>query len=180
MRRSENLDEVCYPFIHEQGPLCDFEVLTDELCGNIGAAISLMPAEFADLRADLEALQPLAFHLNGSLRGRLAITEEDIAWACERLAVYRTEAEGRAKGFVLPRGEMPVPFLNLARSGAKKAIRQMVRIEEAGGDIPGVLPRFCNVLCNLFFAMILVINQRRGVDEVPFTSKSYGPSTRNG
>ena len=181
MQRSENLDEVCYPFIHEHGPLCDFEVITDELCGNIGAAISLMPKEFADLHADLQILQPLAFHLNGSLRGRLAITEADINWACDRLAVYREETQGRTDGgFVLPRGEMPVPFLNLARSGAKKAIRQMVRIEEAGGEIPEVLPRFCNALCNLFFAMILVINQRRDLDEVPFTSKSYGARTRKG
>ncbi|MFM9816532.1 UNVERIFIED_CONTAM: hypothetical protein K0B97_01125 [Spiribacter pallidus] len=180
MERSKNLDEVCYPFIHESGPLCDFEVITDELCGNIGAAISEMPSAFPDLRDDLEALQPMAFHLNGSLRGRLAITEADITWAVERLAAYRREADGRAKGFVLPRGELPVPFLNLARSGAKKAIRQMVRIEEAGGEIPPVLPRFCNLLCNLFFAMILVINQRRGIDEIPFESKSYGPRTRNG
>ena len=31
----------------------------------------------------------------------------------------------------------------------------------------------CNVLCNLFFAMTLTVNQRRGVMEVPFVSKSY-------
>ena len=179
MQRSADIDEVCYPFIHEPGPLCDFEVFTDELCGNIGAAVSTLPSDMADLRDDLAALQPLAFHLNGSIRGRLAITEADLDWAKERLAHYRAEAAGRAEGFVLPRGDLPVPFLDLARSGAKKAIRQMVRIEEAGIAVPAVLPRFCNLLCNLFFAMILVINQRRGVDEVAFTSKSYGPRTRS-
>ncbi|MEX0386932.1 hypothetical protein [Spiribacter onubensis] len=134
MRRSSDLDEVCYPFIHESGPLCDFEVITDELCGNIGAAISGAPADCKDIREDLAVLQPLAFHLNGSLRGRLAVTEEDLDWAKQRLADYRDEAAGRAAGFVLPRGEMPVPFLNLSRSGAKKAIRQMVRIEESGHE----------------------------------------------
>ncbi len=179
MRRSSDLDEVCYPFIHESGPLCDFEVITDELCGNIGAAISGAPADCKDIREDLAMLQPLAFHLNGSLRGRLAVTEEDLDWAKQRLADYRDEAAGRAAGFVLPRGEMPVPFLNLSRSGAKKAIRQMVRIEESGHEVPDVLPRFCNILCNLFFAMILVINQRRNTTEVPFVSKSYGPRTRS-
>ena len=30
------------------------------------------------------------------------------------------------------------------------------------------------VLCNLFFVMTLVVNQRRGVQEVGFVSKSYG------
>lgn len=178
MQRSADLDEVCYPFIHETGPLCDFEVFTDELCGNIGAAIATLPADMADLREDLEALQPLAFHLNGSIRGRLAISEADLDQAKARLAHYRGEAAGRAEGFVLPRGDLPVPFLNLARSGAKKAIRQMVRVEEAGVEVPEVLPRFCNILCNLFFAMILVINQRRDQTEVAFVSKSYGPRTR--
>jgi len=179
MQRSLDLDEVCYPFIHETSPLCDFEVITDELCGHIGAAISLTPDHAADIRADLEALQPLAFHLNGSIRGRLAITESDIDWAKARLGHYRSEADGRATGFVLPRGDMPVPFLNLARSGSKKAIRQVVRLEEANIAVPEVLPRLCNVLCNLFFAMILVINARRGLEEVTFTSKSYGPKTRS-
>ena len=180
MHRSRDLDEVCYPFIHETGPLCDFEVLTDELCGHIGAAISTLPAQMTDLHADLATLQPLAFHLNGSIRGRLAIREADLDWAKERLAYYREAAGDQAEGFVLPRGDLPVPFLNLARSGAKKAIRQMVRIEAeaADVDIPDVLPRFCNILCNLFFAMILVINRRRGETEVPFVSASYGPSTR--
>jgi ATP:cob(I)alamin adenosyltransferase len=179
MQRSNDLDEVCYPFIHETSPLCDFEVITDELCGNIGAALSNLPAAMDDLYADLDTLQPLAFHLNGSIRGRLAIEEADLTWARARLDTYRREADGRADGFVLPRGEVPVPYLNLARSGAKKAIRQMVGIEEAGIAVPAVLPRFCNILCNLFFAMILVINQRRGHREVAFVSKSYGPRTRS-
>ena len=179
MQRSADLDEVCYPFIHETSPLCDFEVITDELCGNIGAALSSLPAEMTDLHADLDTLQPLAFHLNGSIRGRLAIQEADLTWAKARLDHYRNEADGRADGFVLPRGDVPVPFLNLARSGAKKAIRQMVRIEEAGIEVPDVLPRFGNSLGNRFFAMIRVINQRRGDPEVAFVSKSYGPRTRN-
>ncbi len=177
MQRSQNWDEVCYPFIHESASLCDFEVITDELCGNIGAAVSLTPSDCADIRDDLATLQPLAFHLNGSLRGRLAIREADLDWAKERLAHYRQLNPEPIDQFVLPRGDWPVPFLNLSRSGAKKAIRAMVRVEQEGQTIPDVLPRFCNILCNLFFAMIGVINQRRGLDEVTFISKSYGAKT---
>jgi ATP:cob(I)alamin adenosyltransferase len=178
MQRSKEMDEVCYPFIHEVSPLCDFEVITDELCGNLGAAISMTSTQLADIRADLETLQPLAFHLNGSIRGRLAIIESDLDWAKSKLDDYRNAGANQLDGFVLPRGEMPVPFLNLSRSGAKKAIRQMVRLEEAGIEVPVVLPRFCNVLCNLLFAMIVVINQRHGLAETSFTSKSYGANTR--
>lgn len=51
----------------------------------------------------------------------------------------------------------------------------MVRVEEEGQKtVPDILPRMCNTLCNLFFLMTLAVNQRRGVEEVPFISKSYG------
>ncbi|WP_212525961.1 hypothetical protein [Actibacterium sp. MT2.3-13A] len=180
MKPGRDIDEICYPFICETSALCDFEVVTDELCGHIGAALSLLPDDMPDLAADLDRLQPLAFHVNGSIRGRLAIAETDIVWLKSRLAHYRAEVADGVDGFVLPRGDMPVPFLNLARSAAKKAIRLMVRIEEEGRAVPAELPRICNVMCNFLFTVILVINRRRGFDETPFVSKSYGrasPST---
>ena len=49
-----------------------------------------------------------------------------------------------------------------------------MRVEQEGRPVPDVLPRLCNVLCNLFFVMTLVVNLRRGVQEVGFVSKSYG------
>lgn len=175
MKPSRNLDEVCYPFIHETSVLCDFEVITDELCGHIGAAWSHLPASMLDIATDLDRLQPLAFHVNGSIRGRLAVTEDDITWLQSRLTHYRMEVVDRLKGFVLPRGTPPVPQLHLARSAAKKAIRAMVRVEQEGKTVPDVLPRLCNLMCNFLFTLTLVINQRRGLDEVPFISESYGP-----
>ncbi len=69
LKPGKNLDELCYPFIYETAYLCDYEVITDELCGHIGAVLADLPDEMADLRADLEQLQPLAFHLNGSVHG---------------------------------------------------------------------------------------------------------------
>ncbi len=175
MKLSKNWDEVCYPFIHQTSYLCDFEVTTDELCALIGSAIAAMPDDMQDMRQDLETLQPLAFHINGSIRGRLAVTEDDQQWLLGRLQHYRTEVGEREHIFVLPRGTAPVPQLHQARSAAKKAIRCMVRVEEEGQKtVPDILPRMCNTLCNLFFLMTLAVNQRRGVEAVPFISKSYG------
>lgn len=174
MSRDHHLDELCYPFIYETGWLCDFEVVTDELCGLIGAVLSILTEEMPDIAEDLAALQPLVFHINGSIRGRLAVEEHNIAWLHGRLKHYRHEVAGRIEGFVLPRGAMPVFMLHLARSAAKKAIRLMVRVEQGGIAVPPVLPRLCNLMCNFFFALCLVINHRRGLQEVPFISKSYG------
>ncbi len=173
MKPSKNRGELCYPFIHETSCLCDFEMITDELCALIGMAYSAMPPEMADVAADLDQLQPLAFHVNGSIRGKLAVEEADVQWALSRLWHYQAELGERQHTFILPRGTTPVPQLHLARSCAKKAIRALVRVEQEGRTIPDVLPRMCNVMCNLFFLMTLVVNRRRGLEEVPFTSKSY-------
>ena len=61
LKLSKNFDEVCYPFIQETSALCDFEVITDELCGIIGAVLAYLPQNMPDIAADLEQLQPLAF-----------------------------------------------------------------------------------------------------------------------
>ncbi len=174
IKSSRDLDELCYPFIHETSSLCDFEVVTDELCTLIGMALSETPVDMPDLAADLDRLQPLAFHLNGSIRGRLAIEESDLDWLRARLHHYRDEVADRLQGFVLPRGSAPVPQLHQARSTAKKAIRALVRVDQEGKEVPAILPRFCNLVCNFFFMLTLVINKRRGLTEAPFVSKSYG------
>ncbi|MDR1889087.1 MAG: hypothetical protein LBQ81_06910 [Zoogloeaceae bacterium] len=181
MQRSKNPDELCYSFIYEPSILCDYEVVTDELCSLIGGAFSLLHGEGGiktdDIAADLDRLQPLAFHLNGSIRGRMAVEEADIIWLQGRLSHYYAEI-GPFKGFVLPRGDTPVPQLNQARSAAKKAIRLMVRVEEEGRAVPPELPRLANLMCNFLFALTQVINRRRGFEETPFVSKSYSLGKR--
>lgn len=47
----KNFDEMCYPFMYESLSLCDFEVITDELCGHIGAIISHLPDNMPDIAA---------------------------------------------------------------------------------------------------------------------------------
>lgn len=175
MKHSRDFDENCYPFIYEDGALCDFEVFTDELCGHLGAALSLLEdADGQDIRDDLALIQPLAFHANGSVRGRLAISEADIDWLKARLAHWRSQPGGQCAGFVVPRGAQPVPALHLGRSACKKAIRALVRVEQEGISVPMVVPRWLNLLCNVLFVLTLVINQRRGLAETTFVSLSYG------
>ena len=174
LKPSKNIDELCYPFIYETSYLCDYEVATDELCSHIGVVLALLPKQFNDIAKDLERLQPLAYHLNGSIRGKLAVEETDIAWLQKRLNHYKQEAKGRVDSFVLPQGPLPVPQLNLSRSAAKKAIRLMVRLDQEGVIVPDILHRFCNMMCNFFYILTLVINKRQDIDEIPFISKSYG------
>ncbi len=76
LKASGNVGEISYPFIFEDSPLCDFEILTDELCTYTGLAISQVTN--TEVRESLERLQPKIFHLNGSIRGKCGIFEDDV------------------------------------------------------------------------------------------------------
>ncbi len=173
LKPSSDKDELCYPFIFETSYLCDYEIITDELCSHIGIIIDMLPGRFKDLEQDLNHLQPLIYHLNGSLRGRLAVDETDLTWLRERYHHYQALTDGAVKGFVLPRGPAVVGALHLARSATKKAIRLMVRVEQEGGEVAEILPRFCNLLCNFFFVTTVYINVALRQPFYPFESKSY-------
>lgn len=172
---SRNIDEMCYPFMYEASLKCDYEILTDDLCRQIGGILSEISEELEWLRPELEHLQPLIYHLNGSIRGKCAVTEDDHAWLLERYRIHKVEIENCLSSFVLPRGASPVPQLNRASSDSKKVIRLMLRLQvDEGVPVPELLFRFCNLLCNYFFVLTLVVNKGRGLPEIPFTSASYG------
>ena len=171
---SKNIDEVCYPYIYEDSLKCDYEIHTDAMCRQLGGILSLIPEDLPDLIAELAQLQPILYHLNGSIRGKCAVSEADLTWLRDCYGRHRDAVSDCLSGFVLPRGRAPVPELNAASSSAKVAIRLMVRLHaNEGVEIPEVLHRFCNVLCNYYFTLTLVINRHRGEPEVPFESASY-------
>ncbi len=175
LKYSGNIRELCYPFIYEDSPLCDYEIITDELCAVLGGAITELEADkrFADIHDFLEKLQPKIFDLNGSIRGKQAIFEQQIIWLAEHFDRYQQEIEGELNGFVLPRGERAVQLLHNCRSLSKKAVRALVRVDADGIEVPDELHRFANLLCNLFFRLTVVINRRTDRVEPEYQSLSY-------
>jgi cob(I)alamin adenosyltransferase len=126
------------------------------------------------LEEHLKWIQPCCYHLNGSIRGKLAIFEEDHQQLLEYYRVMKAAVKDRISGFVLPGGSDPVGQLNQCSSLAKKAIRLMVQLHnDEGIEVPEILPKFANLLCNYFFVATLVINKVTGFEETPFVSKSY-------
>ncbi len=177
LKYSGDIRELCYPFIYEYSPLCDYEIITDELCTTVGGVISELEGDdhFSDIVDFLVLLQPEIFHLNASIRGKQAVFEDDIRWLAEHFDRYQKEIDGQVTGFILPRGGRAVQLLHSCRSQSKKAIRFLVFIHKEGNhDVPHVLHRFANMLCNLFFQLTVVINRRSGIIEPGYTSKSYG------
>lgn len=173
-RFNGDFDEMSYPFIYEESALCDFEILTDELCTVTGLAVSACEELDQDIRAILERLQPMLFDLNGSVRGRCAISEASLDLGKQWLWQLRREQLDKTMTFVLPRGDGVVVNLHYCRSLSKKATRALVRVDLEGIEVPDTLPRYCNLLTNLYFEMAQVINQRRGVIQPPYKSSNYG------
>ncbi|MEZ9863035.1 cobalamin adenosyltransferase [Vibrio breoganii] len=171
MKFSGNIDELAYPFIFEESPLCDFEILTDELCTVVGLALTAI--ENAQIRASLDQLQPKVFHLNGSIRGKNGIFESDIEQLTKEYHFFRNSVADDQKRFVLPRGTGPVVQLHYCRSLSKKVVRQLVLVEKSGKNVPETLPRFANLLVNYFFALTRVLNQEMGIDEPEYVSINY-------
>ncbi|MBY5992559.1 ATP--cob(I)alamin adenosyltransferase [Ferrimonas balearica] len=175
-RLSADKRELCYPFIFESGPSTDFEVQTDELCSQIGYALALLASELseaqlAELKPELHRVQALVYHLNGSVRGKLAVSEADLDWLKARYDHHH--GFGTVGGFVLPTGSPGVMALHLCRSGAKKSIRQLVRCEEAGLMVHERLLRLANLLTNYFFCLTVRLKAQLGQEEIPFQSQSY-------
>ena len=62
---------------------------------------------------------PMAYHVNGSVRGKLAVTEEDLSWLSERYDFYVRHVKEEIQSFVLPQGTEAAAALHLCRSEAK-------------------------------------------------------------
>ena len=162
---------ICYPFMREKPSTVDFEIRTDSLTTRIGLAASLTK-DIPRVYEDLMYLAPMAYHLNGSVRGKLAIHEEDLQILSDMYDSYVSEVEGRVDIFVLPQGSTAACELHVCRSEAKKSVRALHKVS-LEREVPEILFDYTQLLANVLFAMAVYVNKYHGVDEIQFVSKSY-------
>ena len=165
--------------MREKISLVDFEIRTDSLTTRIGA---VLPVLIEDEKAqvvlgDLRVIHPLAYHVNGSVRGKLAITEEDLQWLSARYDFYVSHVEGSIQQFVLPQGIESAARLHICRSEAKKSYRALHKVSEER-EVPDILFDYLGLLANVFFVMAVYMNKQHGHAEIPFESKSYPTKNR--
>ena len=165
----------CYPFMREASCLVDYEIRTDSLTTQIGQAIAIVEQEenTAEIVAILKEIQPLAYHANGSVRGRLAITEADLAWLDNVYDDFVLRAGDAIRQFVLPQGSLGATALHTCRSEAKKSFRTLHKVSEER-DVPEILFQFLGLLANVLFVLSVEVNKLNKIEEVSFISKSYG------
>lgn len=162
---------LCYPFMRESASTVDFEIRTDSLTTRIGQAAS-QTKDIPVIHEDLMYLLPMAYHLNGSARGKLAISEEDLERLSQMYDFYTAEVEDRITTFLLPYGTEAACTLHVCRSEAKKSVRALHKVS-LEKEIPEILFDYAHLLANVFFVMAVYVNKHQGVEEIPFTSKSY-------
>lgn len=162
---------ICYPFMRESASTVDFEIRTDSLTTRIGEAISLTK-DIPEVERDLRYLQPMAYHLNGSVRGKIAIDQEDLEKLSSLYDSYVAEVEDSIGNFVLPQGSQAACSLHVCRSEAKKSVRVLHKVS-LEREVPEIVFDYAQLLANVLFVMAVYTNRKHGVEEIPFISKSY-------
>lgn len=161
---------LAYPFLYEQKNTVEFEILTDKLASTIGQAAS-HTERFTFLKDELITIATLTYHLNGSIRGKNAIKEEDLLFLQTRYNIYLDATN--IKEFVVPQGHIIATTLHIARSMAKEVIRMMHKLRMEGHLIEENLFDFVNALSDYLFTAALFANKITQTPEIPFQSRSY-------
>ena len=171
-------DEVCYAFMPEESMFCDFEVLTDGLSSYLGLGYSIAKEKNypAALQEDLLWLCEMALHVNGSLRGKLAVEKEDVEKL--RHLYYSYQENMDIKHFTLPTGSYLSCQINIARHKAKEVVRLLNKIHREEKEVPPILFSFTNLLANFLYVLSLYINILDKEENRIFVSKSYELKTR--
>lgn len=159
--------------MREKVTTVDFEIRTDCLTTHVGVALVAVKKEEVDVvKEDLLEILPMAYHVNGSVRGKLAVTDEDLAWLSNRYDFYVSHVKEEIQSFVLPQGTEAAAALHLCRSEAKKSYRSLHKVSEER-EVPEILFNYLGLLANVFFVMAVYMNRQAGIVEIPFISKSY-------
>lgn len=167
--KMKNWDLIAYPFLNETQKLVDHEVLTDTLSAKLGAIY----ASDTPLKEETWWLMDAILHVNGSLRGKLAISEVEINHGLLLLKKLKEKNGDRFSRFVYPTGHPIATEYHLARCMAKQVARNLYLLQHDGHEVPQLIIDFVNLSANLLFAFSVEVNRHFGIEEVEFISKSY-------
>jgi len=151
--------------VGKDSPLVNFLGDLDELNSFIGFAISKIPWE--DMRKDLERVQYDLFVIGEDLLSngeKKKIDMNYVKWLEERTVEYRKES-GPVKLFVIPGGSEEASVLHIARSVARRIERNAVKYGKELPEMNKTIIVYLNRLSSLLFAMAVVANKRRNVEE---------------
>jgi len=135
----------------------------DELNSFIGLAMAFMVGEqFLDIVRDLHDLQNLLFDCGSDLAtAKEAMTtsrikQQQLDWLERQIDCYAKELP-ELKNFILPSGSQAAAYLHVARTIARRAEREIVRLLEKEAVYPQVV-MFINRLSDYLFTLARYVN----------------------
>lgn len=165
----KNIDLISYPFLNEPFGSVDHEVMTDYLSSILGKIVSLD----TPLKEETFWMMDRVLHLNGSIRGKLAISEEDLVYGLNLMKKLKDLNKNRISSFVYPIGHSIACEYHIARGVSKQITRQLYVLKNSGIHFPEILLDFSNLITNLLFLFSLEVNRLHNIEEKIFISKSY-------
>jgi cob(I)alamin adenosyltransferase len=169
----KDLRYICYTYMKEKSSKVDYEVLSDGLTVSIGMVIPYLTKDSEQiLKEDLKHLQQLAYHANGSVRGVLAITEEDVAWLSSRYDYYCEQVGEKMKQFVIPQGCLAAIHLHRVRNDAKLVYRALYHVHKEN-PVSELLFQFTGLLSNVAHVMALYVNDLNVSAKYPTPSNHF-------
>ena len=168
---TKDLRYICYTYMREKRCKVDYEVLSDALTVSVGMVLPYLTEMEQIVAQDLRHIQLFCYHANGSVRGMLAISKEDVDWLSERYDFYTNEVGETMKRFVLPQGPLATMMLHQVRNDAKLVYRALHHVNKEN-PVSELLFKFTGLLSNVACAMAFYVKKVNGVAEVPFHTKS--------
>jgi ATP:cob(I)alamin adenosyltransferase len=171
----------CFLYDDPDDLRCDFEIAADEIASMIGLLRSLVKDE--NLCAELTRLNELMYHINPSLRTRLALSVEELEWLAEKVNEMQAEIRKsfdqaapyseKKPRFVVPQGCTAASYSHIIRNKCKSLVRLLYRHKEQGNSVEDMLFDFINLYSGYFYTLALKLNQDAGVVETEFKSRVY-------
>lgn len=169
---------LAYSFLYDDAAdlKCDFEILTDEVSSMIGLLRSLLcdtdKTAGPDLQEDLCKINELMYHINPSLRTKVAVTAEELQWLDEKTRHLQKELPKNG-GFFIPQGCTQAAYSHVIRSKCKTLVRLLSRFQQQGNPVDDILFDFLNLYSGYFYFLALWFNKNHGIEESPFVSRVY-------
>ncbi|MEI3599618.1 MULTISPECIES: cob(I)yrinic acid a,c-diamide adenosyltransferase [unclassified Oceanobacillus] len=146
---------------------------TNSFVGLAVAGLNKNKEPFKDLIADLEKIQHELFDCGTELSNVSKkerpheLSEDMITYLEERMDVLIDEAP-ELERFILPGGTEAAAYLHVARTVARRAERQIVKLYQREEDLDPIPLKYMNRLSDYFFAAARVVNSRLQVADVEY------------
>jgi cob(I)alamin adenosyltransferase len=175
---------LAYSFLYDDAAdlKCDFELLSDEISSMIGLLRSLLDetdmAADKNLAGDLSRINELMYHINPSLRTKVMVSADELAWLHEKtMRLQDAVQDGLPKGggftFFIPQGCMQAAYSHVIRCKCKILVRLLSRYQQQGNPVDEMLFDFTNLYAGYFYSLALWLNKIHGVEERQFKSRVY-------